>query len=211
VPWDRSHPPTVISYLKGPHFSYDCTPSLNGGTLVPLESYEDLLLGTGVYSKPDLYRKIKYIRYVCSINLSALIDTLRSLLVDSKEQDSQRRFVLSQDTPVVLELNFTPGPSHSPAFDALEIPLTRSVKHSIDPQGRRLLLFRVLLVDVITNMFVQIGEWDQDKTDEQVFAPSLVDFQAEHNIIDLCDGKAIVYFTLPCCFLDSTHRTGHYR
>ena len=130
---------------------------------------------------------------------------------DSKEPDSQRHFVLSQDTLVVLEFNFTPGPSQSLDFDALEIPLTRSVKGFIDPQGRQLLLLRVLLVDAVTNTFVQVGEWDQEKVDEQMLAPSLVDFQAKHNIVDLCDGKAIVHFTLPCCFLGPTYRTGHYR
>ena len=130
---------------------------------------------------------------------------------DSKGHDSRRHFVLSRATMVALELNFAPGPSRCLAFDALEIPVTRSVNHIADPGGRRLLSLRILLVDAVTEMFVQERKSDQEKEEEYTTIPSLVDFQAEHNINDLRDGKAIVRFTLPCCFLDSAHRTGHYR
>lgn len=111
----------------------------------------------------------------------------------------------------MLALNFNPGPNLSLVFDALEIPLTRSVRHPADPKGRRLLSLRILLVDAVTETFVRFGKWDHAKVDEHTLAPSLVDFQAKSNIIDLRDGKAIMRFTLPCCFLDATHRTGHYK
>ena len=55
-----SCPPTVVSFLKGPHFSYDRTSSFSASP----QEYKDLLLGKGIRRNPDLYRKIKYIRYV---------------------------------------------------------------------------------------------------------------------------------------------------
>ena len=131
----------------------------------------------------------------------------RSLLGSSKEQDTQRHFVLSSDTLVVLELDFTPSPSHSLIFDALKVPLTRSVKCSVESRGRRLLSLQIILVDATIETFVR----GQSKEGDQAVALSPVDFQAEHNIIDLRDGGVTVRFKLPCCFLDSKNRTGCYR
>ena len=58
--WVPSCPPTVTFSLKGPHFSYDRTAPFSPTT----QEYKDLLLGKDVHRNPDLYRKIKYIRYV---------------------------------------------------------------------------------------------------------------------------------------------------
>ena len=139
-----------------------------------------------------------------------LTHSFRPLLGDSK-RDSGRHFVLSRDAVIVLALNFNAGPDLPLAFDALDIPLTRSVRYAADPKGRRLLSLRILLVDAVTEMFVRVDKWGYTKVDENTLAPSLVDFQADHNIIELQNGRAITRFTLPCCFLDATHRTGHYR
>jgi hypothetical protein len=153
-----------------------------------------------------------YVRsHICSPGYLLELIHFRPPLVDSRRPDSGRRFVLSRDTVVVLVLNFNPGPNLSSAFDALEIPLTRSVRCTADPKGRRLLSLRILLVDAVTETFVRVCKWDHTKVDDHTLAGSLVDFQAEHNIIDLRDGKAIMRFMLPCCFLDAMHRTGHYR
>lgn len=135
----------------------------------------------------------------------------RSLLGSSKEQDVQRHIVLSADTLVVLELDFTPSSSHSLIFDALKVPLTRSVKRSVDSRGRLLLSLQIILVDAVTERFVRARKQDRDKDGDQTVALSLVDLQAENNIIDLRDGGVTVRFKLPCCFLDSAHRTGCYR
>jgi hypothetical protein len=124
-------------------------------------------------------------------------------------QESERHLVLSRDTFIVLELDFSPAPGHL-AFDALEIPFARFFNHTIDRKGRRLLSFRILLVDASTGVFVRLGEY-QEGEDEWLSAPSLVDFQADHNIVDLCDGKAVVRFKLPCCTLDPMDHTVHYR
>jgi hypothetical protein len=136
-------------------------------------------------------------------------DSLRPLLDDPKGRDSQRNIVLSRDTFVVLEFNFTPGPGHSLAFDALEIPANRFVSYAVDRKGQQPLPLRILLMDAITGMYVRASEWDREEEDERTLASSLVDFQAEHNIIDLRDGKAAVRFRLPCCI--SMHRTVSYR
>ena len=133
------------------------------------------------------------------------------VLLNSEKPEGQRHIVLSQDTFLVLELDFPLGPGDSLIFDALEIPLTRSVKYAADQQSRRLLSLRILLVDAATDMLMQIDEEIPEEEDGSTSASSLVDFQAESNIFDLHDGKAIVCFKLPCCFLDSTHRTGRYR
>lgn len=145
------------------------------------------------------------------MGLFAVADVLSPLLDDSKELGSPRNFVLSQDTFVCLELNFSPGPGRSLIFDSLEVPFTHSIKYAVDRRGRRTLSLHILLVDAATDMFARVGERYQGKVDDQSLALSLVDFQADHNIIDLRDGKCIVHFTLPCCILDSTHRTGQYR
>ena len=108
-------------------------------------------------------------------------------------------------------MNFNPGPNFPLAFDALDIPLTKSVRYAAEPKDRRLLSLRILLVDAVTEMFVRVDKWGHTRVDENTLAPSLVDFQADYNIIELHNGRAIMRFTLPCCFLDAMHRTGHYR
>ena len=123
----------------------------------------------------------------------------RSLFGSSKEQDLQRRFVLSSDTVVTLALNFVP---HSLTFGALEVLPTRSLKWFVDSKDQWRLSLQIFLVDAATETFVRAGEQDQDKGDENMVAQSLVNFQFKRNI---------VRFKLPCCFLDSRHRTGCYR
>ena len=126
------------------------------------------------------------------------------------ELEDERRIVLSPDTSLVLKLNFTPSPGRPLAFDALEIPYTRSVKYVIAQNGPRPLSLQILLMDALTNVLVQMNGGDQEKQNES-FSPSLVDFRGKQNIIPLRDRKVVVRFTLPCCFLDSMHRTGLYR
>jgi len=142
-----------------------------------------------------------------------LSDTLRSLvpLVDVEEVEDETRIILSRDTSLVLELNFTSSPGHPLGFDALEIPLTHSVNDIADRKGPQLLSLQILLMDALTSIFVPVERWYQEKDDNKNVSPSLVDFQAEQNIVYLRDGKAIVRFRLPCCLLDSMHRTGLYR
>jgi hypothetical protein len=125
--------------------------------------------------------------------------------------EDQRRIVLSWDTSLVLELAFTPSSGHPLAFDALKIPLTRSVDHGVYRNHPYILSLQILLVDALTSIFMPANGWDQDKVDGENAPPSLVDFKAEQDIIYLRDGKATVRFTLPCCLLDSIHRTGLYR
>jgi len=138
-------------------------------------------------------------------------DTIRSPApLTPEELEDGRRIVLSRDTSLVLELNFTPSPGHPLAFDALEIPHTRSVKYVIAQNGPHPLSLQILLMDALTNALMQMDGGDQENENESI-SPSLVDFRAEQNIIHLRDGKAVVRFTLPCCFLDSIHRTGLYR
>ena len=117
----------------------------------------------------------------------------------------------SPDTSVVLEFHFTPSPGRPLGLNALKIPPTRSVRSAADQERPPPLALRILLVDAVADMFDPVRKWDQEKEDEQTLAPCLVDFQAKDHIIDLRDAKAIVRFKLPCCFLDSTHRTGYYR
>jgi hypothetical protein len=126
-----------------------------------------------------------------------------------KAQESQRHLVLSQDTCIVLELHFSSSPGHPLAFDGVEIPFARFVSNTIDRKDRRLLSLRILLVDASTDVFVLLGEYQEG--DEWLPVPSLVDFQTGSNIVDLCDGKGVIRFKLPCCILDSMHHTVNYR
>jgi len=96
------------------------------------------------------------------------------------------------------------------AFNALEIPHTRSVKYVVVQNGPHPLSLQILLIDALTDVLMQVDGGDQERENEGV-SPSLVDFRAEQNIIHLRDRKVVVRFTLPCCFLDSMHRTGLYR
>ena len=130
-------------------------------------------------------------------------DPLRSLASrDSDPQEDPRHIVLSRDTSLVLELDFTPDSDRVLPFNALKIPFTRSVDHYGDQTGRQSLLFDILLIDALTDTFVPVDEWVQE---------SHVDFEAEESIIDLRDGKAVIRFRIPCCFLDSINRSGSYR
>lgn len=139
-----------------------------------------------------------------------VFDTLRPMAsLDPEEEEDPIHIVLSRDTSLILELDFIPSPDCVSAFDALKIPFTRSVNHLGDQKGQQLLSFQILLVDALTGMFVPVDKWVQEDNGND--SPSLVDFQAEESIIDLRDGKAVVCFKLPCCFLDSLHRTGRYR
>ena len=142
-----------------------------------------------------------------SIDIS---DTLRPLAShDSRQQEDARHIVLSQDTSVVLELDFTPDSARELPFDALKIPFTRSVNRPGDEKGRKPLSFEILLVDVLTDTFVPVDEWVRVYGGNT--SPSPVDFQAEKSIIDLRDGKAVICFKIPCCLLDSMTRTGSFR
>ena len=142
-----------------------------------------------------------------SIDLS---DTLRPLAShNSRQQEDLRHIVLSQHTSIVLELDFTPDSARELPFDALKIPFTYSVNRPGDPRRRKPLLFEILLVDVVTDMFVSIDEWVQKYDGNK--SPSPVDFQAEEGIIDLRDGKAVIRFKIPCCLLDSMIHTGSFR
>ena len=142
-----------------------------------------------------------------SIDLS---DTLRPLAShDSLQQEDPRHIVLSRDTSVVLEVDFTPDLARELPFDALKIPFTRSVNHPGDQTGRKPLLFEILLVNVLTDKFVPVDEWVRIYDGNT--SPSPVDFQAQESIIDLRDGKAVIRFKIPCCLLDSMIRTGPFR
>ena len=194
-------------YLQRTRSSNDRTCSFNGSTLVTLQSYKDPQIGMGTEPKGNPHPQTKYVRYVRFTRTFGLSDTLRSLSINSREQDNQRRYVLFRDTSVVLVLNFTPGPSHAVVFDALEILLSHSINYTVGPGSRRLLSLQILLVDDATYAFVRVGEWDQEQGDEQASEQPRVDFQADHDIVDLRDGKVIARLALPCCSLDHTHRT----
>jgi len=49
IPWDPSHHPSVISYLEGPHFSYDRTS-------------DNPLIGASIPYQDDIYQRIKHIK-----------------------------------------------------------------------------------------------------------------------------------------------------
>ena len=138
-----------------------------------------------------------------------LSDTLRPLASHDSQQENPRHIVLSQDTSVVLELDFTPDSGPELPFDALKIPFTRSVNRPGHQRGRNPLSFEILLVDVLTDTFVPVDEWVQTYDGDTL--PSPVDFQAEESIIDLRDGRAVIRFKIPCCLLDSMTRTGSFR
>jgi len=61
-PWDHLHPPTIISYLNGPHFSYDHTSTFNSDTRVTPESYEKLLTDVGFASEINIARSISFLQ-----------------------------------------------------------------------------------------------------------------------------------------------------
>jgi hypothetical protein len=203
--WDSSHPPTMTSYFDGPHFSYDQTSAFNYGTPITPDSYQTLLTDVVLASEINIGRNISFFQWVYLPQSLDLSDTPRWLApLDLGEQEDQRCIVLSQETSVVLELNFNPGPSiHPLKFDALEIPLTRSVNSAVDRNSRRLLVLRVLLVDAVNHRTLSAREGWYEGNEDDTSALSLVNFQAEHNIIDLHNGQASARFRPPCCFLDS--------
>jgi len=214
LPWDLEHPPAITSYLDGPHFSYDDTSAFNYSMPVTPESYRTLLTGVEFASEINIGRNISFSKWVYlfpyqSLDLS---DTSRSLIpLNSEEQEDQRHIVLSQDTSLVLELCLKPGPDHCLAFDALEIPGTHPTNPTFIRKGQPLLSLQILLVDAATDIYMRVRARDQQREDGEIVVPSLVEYQAERKIIDLRYEEAIVRFKLPCCFLDSMHRTGRYR
>ena len=61
-PWDHVHPPTIISYLNGPHFSYDHASAFNSGTPVTPGSYQNLLTDIEFASELNIARNISFIQ-----------------------------------------------------------------------------------------------------------------------------------------------------
>ena len=62
--WDRSHPPTVTSYLDGLHFSYDHTSASNYSIPVTPESYQRLLTEVDFTSEINIGRNISFLQCV---------------------------------------------------------------------------------------------------------------------------------------------------
>ena len=108
---------------------------------------------------------------------------------------------LRRDSHFALELILAHLPMGSlKGCDGIKIPATASVKNFADATGKTLLEFRIRIHGASTEkLYELICENCQKREGKRTGAPSLIDFKAEHDMIEPIDGKIRVEFSF-CCY-----------
>lgn len=108
---------------------------------------------------------------------------------------------LRRDSHFALELILAHLPMGSLEWcDGIKIPATASVKNFTDTTGKTLLKFRIRLHGASTKQLYELTcENCQKREGKRRGTPSLIDFEAEHDMIEPKDGKIRVEFRF-CCY-----------
>ena len=92
-------------------------------------------------------------------------------------------------------------------YNGIKIPATASVKNFADTTGKALLEFRIRLYGATTKKLYEfVCENCRKREGKTRGTPSLIDFKAEHNMIEAKDGKIRVEFSF-CCY-PKCHKLG---
>ena len=113
-----------------------------------------------------------------------------------------------RETHVALDIIFERLPSQlPPECSGIMIPSTRSVKNSVDKQGKTLLELRIQVYGATTRKrYDTICENCEKREKKTNKTPSLIDFHAQSDVIEPKDGKIRVDFSF-CCY-PKCHKLG---
>jgi hypothetical protein len=115
---------------------------------------------------------------------------------------------MRRETHVALIINFEQLPIQPPpGCHGIKIPPTSSVKNYADTTGKVLLELRIRLYGVTTKRYYEtVCERCERRQGKKKGIPSLIDFHAESEIIELKGEKIPVEFTF-CCY-SKDHQLG---
>lgn len=108
---------------------------------------------------------------------------------------------LRRETHVTLDIIFGLLPNQPPVgFNGIKIPATRSVRNHGDLTGKTLLEFCIRLYGATTNQCYEAVCATCEKREGTLWKgpASLINFHAQHDIIELRDGKIRVKFNFSC-------------
>jgi hypothetical protein len=209
--WDNCHPPTVAYCLEGPQAFYRSSEQPECDTTVTPEHRGPLCVGRDPTDQTHVTQDTRVSKYVCPTErwTELMLAALRKLIpFEEEERTRQRCIVITRTTHLVLSLDLYSGVDRALPFDSIRIPVTRSVKHVMDPGHRRLLSLNILLEDASSGNLLKACEICQGGGENWV---TFVDFHADQNIIDLEQGKICLRFTFPCSCLDTSGQVFRYR
>ena len=108
---------------------------------------------------------------------------------------------LRRESHVVLDIIFEDLPLQPPiACTGVKIPWTVHVRNYADATGRTLLEFGIRVYGATTKRpYETVCANCEKREGKERGRPSLVDFHAQHNIIELKEGKVHVEFSF-CCY-----------
>ena len=108
---------------------------------------------------------------------------------------------IRREVHVALEITLARLPILPPAeCSGIKIPATGSVKNFADTTGKTLLELSIHLYGTTTNRrYEEVCAKCRQREGKKAGIPSLVDFHAERDIIELKDGKVRVEFSF-CCY-----------
>jgi hypothetical protein len=129
-------------------------------------------------------------------------------LIRPLPQAKQNIITLRRETSVVFEITFEHLPSQPPAeCSGIKIPATGSVKNYADTTGKSLLECCIRLYGATTKRSYETVCTSCEKREgKKKGTPSLIDFKAESEIIELKHGKLCIEFVFGCYPKD--HRLG---
>ena len=115
---------------------------------------------------------------------------------------------LYRETHIALDIIIEHLPWQPPvACSGIKIPPTGSVRNNADATGKTLLEFGIRLYGATTKQRYETVCTSCEKREaKKRGGPSLVDFHAQHDIIELKDGRVHVEFSL-CCY-SKHHQAG---
>jgi len=122
-------------------------------------------------------------------------------LIKPLPREGENIILLRRDTLIAFDINLEKLPM--PLFavhTGIKIPSTGSVKNYADTTGATLLDFRIRLYGATTKRHYEtVCESCEKREGKKKGTPSLVDFHAEREVIELKDGKIRVQFRF-CCY-----------
>ena len=122
-------------------------------------------------------------------------------LIKPLPQAGKHVIPIRRESHVALDITLGRLPRQQPTgYNGIKIPLTRSVKNSVDTTGKALLELRAHVYGATTKkVYETVCENCGGREGKPQGASSLIDFHAQHDVIAPKDGKVRVDFSV-CCY-----------